>query len=175
MFAEFLRTELPRYERIAIQQQAARWLAHNGLPEEAVKYALAAGVYDLAADLLRSLAPRVFQRGEMVTLLDWLNLLPPVMVETNGELAGYKAWSLFLLGKSEEAVRFLQKTEEIELTQSDPPTQGRLLALRGWIANYREDPRTKEIAQLAITRLEDRDPFFQEIALLSLGHHLIHS
>lgn len=170
LFAEFLRTELPKDERIAIQQQAARWLAHNALPEEAVKYALAAEAYDLAADLLKSLASRVFQRGEMVTLLDWLNSLPAAMVETNGELAGYKAWSLFLLGKSEETVRFLQKTEEIGLEQSDPLTQGRLLALRGWIANYREDPRTKEIAELAIRRLGNRDPFFQEIALLSLGH-----
>ncbi|AFQ43350.1 LuxR C-terminal-related transcriptional regulator [Desulfosporosinus meridiei] len=170
LFAQFLRTELRKSEQICLQQQAAHWFADNGLGEEGIKYALAAGSYDLAGDLLRSQAAQVFQRGEMVTLLEWLNLLPAERVETNQEFVGYKAWSLFLLGKSEEAVHYLQRTEGIKQEDSDPLTAGRLLALRGWIANYREDPRTKEIALSAIEKLAGSDPFFLEIALLSLGH-----
>ncbi|HBV86143.1 MAG TPA: hypothetical protein DEF42_05710 [Desulfosporosinus sp.] len=170
LFAQFLRTELTKSEQIHVQQRAALWFADNGLPEEGIKYALAAGVFDFAGDLLKTQAPRVFQRGEMVTLLDWLNLLPVELVDGSVELAGYKAWSLFLLGKSEEAVHYLQRTDEIKAKNSDPLAEGRLLALRGWIANYREDPRTKEIALLAIERLGDQDPFFREVSLMSLGH-----
>ncbi|KUO58607.1 MAG: hypothetical protein APF84_15655 [Gracilibacter sp. BRH_c7a] len=170
LFAEFLRTELPKSERIAIQQRAAHWFTNNGFPEEGIKYALAARAYDFAGDVLKTLATRVFQRGEVVTLLDWLNLLPDEFVDTNSEIASYKAWSLFLLGKSEEAANFLQRTEQILLLNNDPLAEGRLLALRGWIANYREDPQTKEIALMAIEKLGDQDPFFREIALMSLGH-----
>ena len=170
LFAQFLRTELTKSEQIHVQQRAAQWFADNGRPEEGIKYALAAGDYNLASDLLKTQAARVFQRGEMVTLLDWLNLLPAKLVDCSGELAGYKAWSLFLLGKSEEAVYFLQRTEHIKPENSDPLAEGRLLALRGWIANYCEAPRTKEIALSAIERVGDQDPFFREISLMSLGH-----
>lgn len=170
LFAQFLRTELAKSEQIDIQRRAAHWFVANVLPEEGIKYALAAGVYELASDLLRTQAARVFQKGEMVTLLNWLNMLPPELIEMSGELASYKAWSLFLLGKSEETVNFLHRTEGIPLENIDPLAEGRLLALRGWIANYREDPRTKETALLAIERLGNQDPFFLEIALISLGH-----
>ncbi|MFZ5945571.1 MAG: LuxR C-terminal-related transcriptional regulator [Bacillota bacterium] len=170
LFAQFLRTELTKTEQILFQQRAAHWFADNGLPEEGIKYALAAGAYHLAGNLIKNLASQVFQRGEMVTLLDWLNLLPAELVDTSGELAGYKAWSLFLLGKSEKAVLYLQKTQQIKPKNTDSLSQGRLLALQGWIANYREDPRTKEIALLAIEKLGNQDPFFQEVSLISLGH-----
>lgn len=170
LFAQFLRTELDKPEQIAIQQRAAHWFVGNGLPEEGIKYAVAAGVYDLACDLLKTQASQVFQRGEMVTLLGWLNHLPAELVEMSGELTIYKAWSLFLLGKSEETVHFLQRTERIPMENIDTLAEGRLLALKGWMANYREDPRTKETALLAIERLGDQDSFFREIALMSLGH-----
>jgi len=170
LFTEFLRTELSKSERVAVQQRAAHWFANNGFPEEGIKYALAAEVYDFASDLLKTIAANVFQRGEIVTLLDWLNSLPAKLVDTSGDLASYKAWSLFLLGKSEEAMHFLQRTEQNQLDNSDSLAEGRLLALRGWIANYCENPHTKEIALLAIEKIGERDPFFREIALLSLGH-----
>lgn len=170
LFAQFLRSELTKSQQIYIQQQAAYWFADNGLPEEGLKYALAGGAYDLAGDLLKTQAALVFQKGEMVTLLDWLNLLPTELVDTSGEFAGYKAWALFLLGKTEDAMLFLEKTEQIKPENNNRLAEGRLLALRGWIANYSEDPQTKEIALLAIERLGDQDPFFQQIALMSLGH-----
>ncbi|KJS48363.1 LuxR C-terminal-related transcriptional regulator [Desulfosporosinus sp. BICA1-9] len=170
LFGEFLRTELARTELINLQHRAALWFAGNGMPEEGIKFALAAQVYDLASQLLKSQASRLFQRGEVITLLDWLSSLPLELVDMSGELASYKAWSLFLLGKSEEAVHCLTKAEKIPAENSDQLTEGRLLALRGWIANYHDDPRTKEIAQKAIERIGDQDPFFREIALLSLGH-----
>lgn len=170
LFAQFLRTELNKEEQKKMQRQAAEWFVLNGLPEEGIKYALAAGVYDQALNLLKTQASGIFQRGEMLTLLDWLNMLPAELIYSSGELTSYKAWSLFLLGKSEEAVHFLQRTEQIPPECMDPVAEGRLLALKGWIANYREDPRTKEVALLAIERLGDKDPFFREIALMSLGH-----
>ncbi len=170
LFGEFLRTELTKVELNGLQNRAALWFAENGMPEEGIKYALAAGVYDLASQLLKSQASLIFQRGEVVTLIDWLSSLPVELVNTSGELASYKAWSLFLLGKSEEAVHCLTRAEQISPENSDELTEGRLLALRGWIANYHDDPRTKQIAQKAIERIGDRDPFFREVALLSLGH-----
>jgi len=170
LFGEFLRTELARTELIELQHRAALWFAGNGMPEEGIKFALAAGVYDLASQLLKFQASRIFQRGEVVTLIDWLSSLPVELVDMSGELVSYKAWSLFLLGKSEEAVHCLTKAEQISPENRDQLSEGRLLALRGWIANYQEDPGTKGIAQKAIERIGDQDPFFREIALLSLGH-----
>lgn len=170
LFGEFLLTELERSELSKIRHRAALWFAGNGLPEEGIKYALEAGVYDLACRLIKSQASPIFQRGEVVTLMDWLSSLPVELLNMSGELASYKAWSLFLLGKSEESLLCLTRGEELTTENRDRPTEGRLLALRGWISNYQEDPLTKEIAQKAIERIGDQEPFFREVALLSLGH-----
>ena len=124
----------------------------------------------MACQLLKSQASLVFQRGEIFTLVDWLSRLPVQSVEKSEELVSYKAWSLFLLGKSEEALYCLTREEHIYQENMDQLVEGRLLALRGWIANYHDDPQTKEIAQKAIERIGDQDPFFREMALLSLGH-----
>jgi len=168
LFGEFLRSELTKEEQRALQCKAGHWFAKHALYEEAIRHALAAGDNDLAALLLASEAGHIFQRGETLTLLNWLNSLPKDLVEKNGELAGYKAWSLFFTGKTEETVGFLTKLEKNPF--ESPLARGRLMALRGWIANYSEDPRTKEFAHTALDLIGDRDPFFRGMALLSMGH-----
>jgi LuxR family maltose regulon positive regulatory protein len=79
LFADFLRSRLQREqpERIReLHRRAAAFYEQNGWMSEAVRHALAAQEHDRAADLVEHVARKMWNRGEVVTLLGWLEALP---------------------------------------------------------------------------------------------------
>src|SRR5215208_5804014 len=79
LFANVLRSRLQREhpERIReLHRQAAAWYERNDWTSEAVRHALVAQEHDRAADLVEHVARKMWNRGQVMTLLGWLEALP---------------------------------------------------------------------------------------------------
>ena len=110
LFRDMLLAVLERLEPGLVQvlrRRAASWCLRNGLPEEALEYAMAAGDVNLAAGLIAQHAVPARRQGRVTTLLRWLRWL-----DARGEIEAHPmvmvlatliyAW----LGQSAEAERW---------------------------------------------------------------------
>jgi LuxR family maltose regulon positive regulatory protein len=87
LFRDMLLAELHRLEpglKPVLQGHAARWCLHNGLPEEALEYAMAAGDVDTVAGLAASLGVSVYRGGRITTVQRWFGWL-----ENHGGITKY--------------------------------------------------------------------------------------
>jgi LuxR family maltose regulon positive regulatory protein len=139
LFADLLRSRLAAESSpmalAVLHERAARWHAQNGLPEAAVGYALAAGAFDYAAELIVGPASGVSQRGEVRTLLDWYAAFPPELVRRDPGLSLYFGLAFALNGRWDEAETLLRYVEQLELAAR--PAEALMLAYL--VASYRHD------------------------------------
>ncbi len=70
-----LRAAAPDVER-ALLRKAARWHVDQGDWDHAVEYLLRAQSWDEAYDLIRARGHEVYERGEMLTMIRWIEQLP---------------------------------------------------------------------------------------------------
>jgi LuxR family maltose regulon positive regulatory protein len=133
-----LRAEQPTTTK-TLRLRAAHWHVQNGLPEEAVSYALTAEAYDLAAELIIGPAAGVAQRGEVTTLLHWYAAFPPHFVARHPKLSVQVGLAFALNGRWDEAETLLQAVEhELAGNAGAAPSQEALL-LAYLVATYRQD------------------------------------
>jgi len=166
LFADLLRQRLQREQRDLVpglHRRASTWYERNGTVREAVNHALAAGDYERAAHLIERIGWSILARCEMVTLLDWLAVLPQDFVHSRPQLVVLYAWALAITGQWDGV--------ESCLSGIDPePVQGQIAAVRAYVAGVRGDvPRTIELAQQALDQLSDKDLFLRSRVILSLG------
>jgi ATP/maltotriose-dependent transcriptional regulator MalT len=89
LFADLLRVRLQQQqpERVPeLHRAAARWSEEQGLADDAVRHALAAGDDTWAAQLIERHADRLLVRGESATLAQWLAALPAELIDTQPRL-----------------------------------------------------------------------------------------
>jgi LuxR family maltose regulon positive regulatory protein len=104
LFADLLRQRLRQThpEKLPILHvRASDWFRHQGLHREAMKYSLAAGDYEGAAGLIRTIAIDIIQQGEHTTVAGWINALPDELVKEQSYLCVLHAWALQLIGQLE--------------------------------------------------------------------------
>ena len=120
LFRELLQSRLERDEPALASQltrRAADWCEHNGLPEAAVDYAIAAGDAGRAVRLVAEVGLPTYTAGGLATLQRWFDWL-----ESAGAADRYAAvpllgaWVHVLAGHPAAAERW---TEAIERWQSD--------------------------------------------------------
>jgi LuxR family transcriptional regulator, maltose regulon positive regulatory protein len=78
LFRDMLRAELERLQPELVpvlRRRAADWSQQNGLPEEALEYAIAAGDVDTVARLVQDLWPPTYRQGRFATLQQWFGWL----------------------------------------------------------------------------------------------------
>lgn len=85
---------------------AARYLASQGKPGEAVEQFLAAGDPDQAAPLVGRLAMPLIEQGECETPARWIDALPAAIVDDDLPLAAARAWLSILRADASEAHAF---------------------------------------------------------------------
>jgi LuxR family maltose regulon positive regulatory protein len=99
LFADFLR------DRLATQQvddlpdlhrRAAAWYATHDLFSEAVQHSLAARDIDYAAELIQAQTKELLRRGEISTLLRWIELLPEQAISARPQLGLAQAWGMLM-------------------------------------------------------------------------------
>jgi LuxR family transcriptional regulator, maltose regulon positive regulatory protein len=96
-----------------IYQRAAGWFEAQGLHREAIQYALSAGDFDHAADLVERHTFSLFSEGELHALVSWIGLLPPELSSQRPWLGIYQAWALAFAGNIGEAARLCQTVEDL--------------------------------------------------------------
>jgi LuxR family transcriptional regulator, maltose regulon positive regulatory protein len=132
LFRDMLLAELHRLEPGLIpvlQRRAARWCAENGLPEDAMEYAITAGDIDMAARLAGRLWMPTMRQGRITTLERWLRRL-----DEQGAIEGYPvlavqaAFAFALTGRPAEAERWADVVDRWQYGEAswpaDPFTEG---------------------------------------------------
>ena len=99
LFADFLRDRLAAqhvHELPELHQRAATWYADHDLLSEAVQHSFAAGDISDAADLIQAQAKELLGRGELSTLLRWIETLPEDVIRTRPQLGLARAWGMLM-------------------------------------------------------------------------------
>jgi LuxR family maltose regulon positive regulatory protein len=130
LFAEALRTRLEQQEATQalhdLHRRACDWYAGQGVVREAIEHALQAQDWPRAADLIE-VAPQVLTLGTSgsPTALSWLRQLPADVVGQRPRLCLYYGRLLFLAARFQEALSWLDTTEDALLEARTPPSQER--------------------------------------------------
>jgi LuxR family maltose regulon positive regulatory protein len=182
LFADVLRHRLERVEpggSAALQRRAAAWYEQAGLLPEAIGHALAATEVAWAARLVEQAADQLWMRGELVTLLSWLDALPADVVRARPFLFLAHAWVQFLAHSYDPAAAeaLLTDAETVlgvaaahAAEHEQAALWGRLAAIRAAVSSVRDDiPRTIALAQEALARLPEGSAIWRVVATLSLG------
>jgi len=99
LFAEVLHALLERDhpgELRALHLRAAAWLEREGYPDDAVEHALRSGDLDQAREMVLKHWLPVLHRGEIATVLRWLDALPEEVERDDPSVALARCWALFL-------------------------------------------------------------------------------
>jgi len=99
LFADFLRDRMEAQaadELPELHRRAATWYAEHNLLLEAVQHCFAARDVDRAADLIQVQAKGLLGRGEISTLLRWMDALPEEVIISRPQLALARAWGMLM-------------------------------------------------------------------------------
>lgn len=178
LFAEVLRAQARTQDPeqlAALHRRAAQWFAANDLPGPAVRQAVAARDYPLAA---RVIQPRTYdllaRHGDLTTLLGWIRLLPPAFVRTQPALCLAQAWALVLAGPHQELPTWLEAAQQAIAADPEPVEAaeyaGELQALYALISSLGQDvAQTLTFAEAAEQAITNQTIFPWAIAAYARG------
>jgi LuxR family maltose regulon positive regulatory protein len=172
LFADLLRYRLQQSqpERVPeLHRRASEWYERNGLAAEAIQHALVANDFERAAGLVEQIGETIWMRGEVRTLLGWLDALPDAVVCAHARLCLYYAWMHVLEGQIKPAQRRLKDAEKVS-EQTSAEEQGVLVAIGGAIAYLQGDSsRSVELSEQALQRLPEDNAIWRGVTTINLG------
>ncbi len=146
LFADLLRRRLQELMPNQVQnlhRRACEWFEREGLLPEAIDHALAMRDLEEAAQLMEKAAETQRQRGEIVTLTDWVKALPrnirrnhPALCLAYARALVDTAQNLAIEGYIEDAEAGLEKEGSSDDRTSDF-LRGQVAALRAYLAMIR--------------------------------------
>jgi len=172
LFSELLRHQQhllgqPMDETI-IHQRASQWFEAEGYSAEAIQHLLAAQDWRKAAQLIGQVSEGMFNHGEIVTLIGWLEQLPKEIILSQPGLCMAYAWALLLTEKYEQAEPVLQQAEKLA-----PPGSvflGQVATAQAYLARALGDNlRVIETSQLALSLLPENDFSSRGNLLMNMG------
>jgi LuxR family maltose regulon positive regulatory protein len=170
LFAEVLRHHLHRGQPDVVAElhrRAAEWCEQNGLVDEAIKHALAAGDTERAARLVEEAASEMLGRGEVSLLVGWVEALPDELVRSEASLCIPYAWALLITGHLEDAE---ERTRDAERAANTGALSGEATALRANLIRARGDvPGSIELSREALELLPEDNFALRGVISLNLG------
>ena len=179
LFADFLRGQLAgRRPGCApeLHRRAASWYREHGWRAAAVGHSLAAGDHEQAAALLEGEADALWARGEVTTLLDWLEALPDHALQHHPRLLVERAAGRLWTGQPRDVEPAVQEAERAAAGLDDAerlPLLGYAAAVDAWGANLGGDPaRAAALARRALLLLppDDSRPRLFATHALAVAH-----
>jgi len=172
LFAELLRHQLeisPGTDGVAgLHRLASRWYQDNGFPVDAIHHSLAASDWGTALGLLYDASERSKKTGELVTLLNWLRVVPREVLMSHHPLYINYGVALLVTYQFDAAEAVFKDLEPA--AKEDVRTQGLITAYRVLIACYRWNlPLAMELAKKALPLLTSDDLQVRSIVSLNLG------
>jgi LuxR family maltose regulon positive regulatory protein len=152
LLGNLLREKRPAEHIRALHLRASDWYDRNGLTAGAVRHALVAPDYERTANLIERHSLAMVSRGELTTLLRWIDALPRDVAHSRPWLCVHQAWPLTLAGKAAAAEPLLQQIEEqVSLegaTAEDREILGHVATMRAMLAMMHNDmSRAVELAR----------------------------
>ena len=192
LFSDFLRDRLQQIqpERVPeLHRRAAGWFENQGLVTEAMGNILAAEDFEWAARLVEQNRVAMITRGELNTLLGWLEVLPDVLVRSRPPLCLAYAWVLVLTGQVDAAEVRLRDaevalgvgcespTEAPKTSQAEPDEAkeraeilGEVAAARVEVARMRGDiPSAIDLSHRALEIMPEENLLLRGVVALNLG------
>jgi LuxR family maltose regulon positive regulatory protein len=188
LFADFLRSRLQREQPEGIRElhrRAATWYELNGWISEAVRHALAAQDHDRAADLVENVARKMWNRGEVMTLLGWLEVLPEEARRRRPQLLLQYSAALLWVGRLDDVEPLLREIERavgvseqgrdvgLQPGADEPLRQvllGGVAATRSWHAYLKGEPHSAiALAHRALALLPEKDLELRTFAAFRLA------
>jgi len=178
LFVELLRSRLQQSRPdslLFLHSCAAEWYERNGQVVEAVGHALAARDFERAVPLIERSAIGLLSRGEMITLLSWVQTLPEEIVIEQPGLCIICAWTLAFSGSLDRTEPLLRAAEQ-RLKRDRPTAEtqgllGQIASIRSAAATIRgEGWRAIELGRLALELLPPRFLRARGVVLSTLGH-----
>jgi LuxR family maltose regulon positive regulatory protein len=169
LFAELLRSRL-RSTRLPEQvnelhRQASTWFEGQGLADEAIQHAVAAGDVEKAAEMMAALPISVlWEQGGAVLLSGWLRRIPEPVADKYPRVLSLAAGAFMLQGYASQALGILERLSRHE---SQAAEYGLLKAIV--IRNEGEHERAREMILAIMPELERREPLLGMLARLQLA------
>jgi LuxR family maltose regulon positive regulatory protein len=117
LFQELLRqrssAEMAPDQVSNLHRRASAWFEDQGLLDEALQHALAAGDLDLAARQMNAGLCEVLNRTDRLTLERWLRLLPEEMIQRSPGLLMIRVWALQFMWRLDLQAQALRQVEEL--------------------------------------------------------------
>jgi LuxR family maltose regulon positive regulatory protein len=146
-----LGAELP-----ALHRRASAWFAQQRLWPEAVRHALACGDVGNAASWVEDAALALIGRSDVRTVLGWLAMLPPDLVQERRRLRLARIWAQALslhTSEAAEAVALLAREVGSPPAGADLSLAAEVSAVSALIAGLMDDsPRSLELGRLALAQ-----------------------
>jgi LuxR family maltose regulon positive regulatory protein len=166
LFADYLRSELGSSLEKELHMRASAWYEAHGSGKDAIRHALLAKDLDAVIRLFRSQVESMLARGEIQALLAWLHAIPEKTIRAHSDLAGYKSWLLYLVGRTAEAQSYASAVNAIGPLESSPARRGMMLVFKAFLAvQGGEAADVKRYAEQALAELGDSASFFRAYAL----------
>ncbi len=178
LFADLLQSRLGQESTpeaiTGLHRRAAAWFEAHGLAGEAVDHSLAAKDFEGAARLIEQQADSMLARGELVTLLRWIEVLPAEFARQHPLILVAKAWTLTLAGAVRQVEPELRAAEaQVVPGGETPETQklrGNAAAIRAFFAVLAgEYPRALELAERAEALLPEDSVNARALLPYSIG------
>ena len=196
LFADLLRRELeaekPEQIRV-LHGRASRWYENNGDYSSAVKHALAALDWDLAADLVERVGMGMVARSQTARVRDWCAAFPEEVFRRRPALCLLDAWPRALsfrsdfrpiiekrLQQAEQALASIPPNAQIELLENSAPVslrqwcEAQAAAIRGELlllpSMALDAPALIALSRQALELLPGADRFVRSLATINLAH-----
>ncbi|HAJ37225.1 MAG TPA: LuxR family transcriptional regulator [Chloroflexi bacterium] len=175
LFADLLRRRLAAEQPHTVadlHRRAATWFEAHDLPLEAVRHWLAAVEPARVAALLERVFPQLWGQPELASLMRYVEALPPDALATQPTLSALLGWTWLWLGYDVGRILpLLDRAEATLRTHPDAAQAGRLAVVRSIVQRvaYYDAATSKQLAQLALTQLNDDDHLWCGFAHLNLA------
>jgi LuxR family transcriptional regulator, maltose regulon positive regulatory protein len=174
LLIDHLYKEFSKQAILELHCKASRWYEQDESLEKAVQYALTGQDYERAAQLIEREAGKVIARGQVKTLLQWLNALPVSVVNAHPQLLMRLGWSTFLSGKVAQASEIFKKAEQalaiLPAGSERDLLQGQLFAMLATLSALTRDlPGAITQAEWALQKLPQEDVNYRARARRALG------
>jgi LuxR family maltose regulon positive regulatory protein len=117
LFQQLLQRQLQAHisedEIATLHRRASAWYAEQGLIEEAIGHALAAGDTSSAAHLVEAQFFWAFEQEQLVQMERWLRLLPEEQIQGSPILLIARAWIVQAQGQLKDLPRLLTAAEQL--------------------------------------------------------------
>jgi LuxR family transcriptional regulator, maltose regulon positive regulatory protein len=170
LFANCIKVQFKKNDYRDIYNKASLWFEKNGLIAESVKYSILAENTEKSINLIKKEISNVFEKGEYISLLYWLDSIPENILEKNYELYVYKLWSLFLSGNIRELKKHLDKASGDIINNSDDIIKGRFISLKAWFLDIKTVRPSGKLAEQALRLLKQEDSYFRILTYLPLSY-----